>query len=109
PSPFAPRPQRPQYRPSSYQGGYSKPPSQDTTIKTERLQVERKTFVISLKENDRGRFLRIVEESNGHHDMIIVPATGLEDFNKILSEMVALPDKAAEPRNSESGETQQPT
>jgi hypothetical protein len=98
PSPFARRPQRPQ-RPqhSSYSsfgsqpsyGGYSKPPSQDTTIKTERLQVERKTFVIALKENDRGRFLRIVEESNGHRDMIIVPSTGLEDFNKILSAIVA--------------------
>jgi hypothetical protein len=100
PSPFSRRPQqRPQN--SSYSSfgsqpsyGYSKPPSQDTTIKTERLQVERKTFVLSLKENDRGRFLRIVEESNGHRDMIIVPSTGLEDFNKILAEVVATPIEA---------------
>lgn len=92
PSPYGRRPQRPQYPsqyPStSYPSAYSKPPSQDTTIRSERLQVERKTFVIALKENDRGRFLRIVEESKGHRDMIIVPSTGLEDFNKILSELV---------------------
>lgn len=102
PSPFARRPQRPQH--SSYSSfgsqpsyGYSKPPSQDTTIKTERLQVERKTFVIALKENDRGRFLRIVEESNGHRDMIIVPSTGLDDFNKILSAMVTTPVETPAP------------
>src|SRR4051794_12498378 len=109
PSPFSRRPQqRPQHSPSyssfasqpSY-GGYSKPPSQDTTIRTERLQVERKTFVISLKENDRGRFLRIVEESNGHRDMIIVPSTGLEDFSKILTEVVATPIEAKPPVSEE--------
>ena len=109
PSPFARRPQRPQHS-SSYSSsfaaqpsyGYSKPPSQDTTIKTERLQVERKTFVIALKENDRGRFLRIVEESNGHRDMIIVPSTGLEDFSKILSAMVAPPGETPAPEQSPS-------
>lgn len=94
PSPYGRQPQRPQYQRSSYpsssfQPGYAKPPSQDTTLKTERVQVERKTFVLTLKENDRGRFLRIVEESKGHRDMIIVPTTGLEDFNKILASMVA--------------------
>jgi hypothetical protein len=95
PSPYGRRPQRsPQYSSpsypstSAYAGAFAKPQSQETTLQTERLQVERKTFVIALKENDRGRFLRIVEESKGHRDMIIVPSTGLEDFNKILASMV---------------------
>jgi hypothetical protein len=102
PSPFARRPQRPQHSYSSFnsQPSYSKPPSQDTTIKTERLQVERKNFVFTLKENDRGRFLRIQEESNGHRDMIIVPSTGLEDFSKILSAIVA--SQPAEPAREQS-------
>jgi hypothetical protein len=109
PSPFARRPQGPQRQPyssssygsapaSAYPSAYSKPPSQDTTLRTERLQVERKTFVFMLKENDRGRFLRIVEEANGHRDMIIVPSTGLEDFSKLLTEIVGQvpPEKSPE-------------
>jgi len=57
-------------------------------IKTEKVQIERKTFIFSLKENPRGRFLRITEDVGGRRDTIIVPATGLEDFRKVLEEMV---------------------
>lgn len=85
--------QRPSYQSSfakpTFAKQFNKPPTQENTIRTERLQVERKTFVLALKENDRGRFLRIVEESNGHRDMLIIPSTGLEDFSKILTEMVS--------------------
>jgi len=41
-----------------------------------------------LKENPRGRFLRISEVVNGRRDNVIIPATGLEDFLKIAEEMV---------------------
>jgi hypothetical protein len=61
---------------------------QEETLKTDRVQIERKTFVFTLKENPRGRFLRITEDVNGRRDTIIVPAPGLEDFKKILDEMV---------------------
>jgi hypothetical protein len=94
PSPYASRPQRPKYPSTSFPPAYNKPPSQETTLRTERLQVERKTFVFMLKENDRGRFLRIVEEANGHRDTIIVPSTGLEDFNRLVAQMVAPTDPA---------------
>lgn len=57
-------------------------------LKSERIQIERKTFVFTLKENPRGRFLRITEDVGGRRDTIIVPATGLEDFKKLLDEMV---------------------
>ena len=57
-------------------------------MKTDKVQIERKTFVFTLKENLRGRFLRITEDVNGRRDTIIVPAPGLEDFKKILDEMV---------------------
>ncbi len=52
------------------------------------MQIERKTFIFTLKENPRGRFLRITEDVGGRCDNIIVPATGLEDFKKLLEEMV---------------------
>ena len=39
-----------------------RPPTNEDTLKTEKIQIERKTFVFSLKENPRGRFLRITED-----------------------------------------------
>ena len=64
------------------------PGPQEDTLRTERIQIERKTFVFALKENPRGRFLRITEDVGGRRDTIIVPAPGLEDFKRILDEMV---------------------
>ena len=79
-------------RPSPYgQRSYSSAPRpnvQEETLKTDKVQIERKTFVFTLKENPRGRFLRITEDVNGRRDTIIVPAPGLEDFKRILDEMV---------------------
>ena len=52
------------------------------------MQIERKTFVFALKENSRGRFLRITEDVGGRRDTIIIPAPGLEDFKKLLDDMI---------------------
>ena len=74
-----------------YQSGYGgqpKPHVQEDTLKTGDVQIERKTFVFTLKENPRGRFLRITEDVGGRRDSIIIPSTGLEDFKKVLLEMV---------------------
>lgn len=65
-----------------------RPPIQEDTLKSEKIQIERKTFLLTLKENPRGRFLRITEDVGGRRDTIIVPATGLEDFKKLVDEMV---------------------
>ena len=59
-------------------------------LKTERLQIERKAFIFALKENPRGRFLRITEDVGGRRDSIIVPATGLEEFRRIIDEMARI-------------------
>lgn len=59
----------------------------DETLRTERLQVERKTYIFMLKQNDRGRFLRIVEGAGKTRRSIIVPDTGLGDFRRVLAEM----------------------
>ncbi|MFO1498873.1 MAG: RNA-binding protein [Verrucomicrobiota bacterium] len=66
----------------------SKPSVVEETIKTDKVQIERKTFVFTLKENPRGRFLRITEDVNGRRDTIIIPATGLEDFNRVFVDML---------------------
>lgn len=50
----------------------------ENVLLSERIQIERKQFTIDLKENPRGRFLRITEDVGGRRDTIIVPSTGLE-------------------------------
>lgn len=58
-------------------------------LRTEKIQIERKVFVFSLRENARGRFLRITEDVGGRRDAIIVPAPGLREFGEAL-EAIAL-------------------
>jgi PurA ssDNA and RNA-binding protein len=77
PSPYGQRPY-----------GSPKPPVNEDTLKSEKVQIERKTFLFTLRENPRGRFLRITEDVGGRRDTIIIPAPGLEDFKKLLDEMV---------------------
>lgn len=68
-------------------------------MKTGAVQIERKNFIFSLKENPRGRLLRITEDIAGRHNSIIIPATGLKEFHKLLADMIKaseeLPQKAA--------------
>ena len=93
PSPYGHRP--------SYVSAVSKAPVVEETIKTEKIQIERKTFVFTLKENPRGRFLRITEDVNGRRDNIIIPATGLDEFKRVFEGMhqtsVETPVKSTEP------------
>ena len=84
----------PGYSPFGSQG--PRPPSNEDTLKTERIQIERKTFVFSLKENPRGRFLRITEDVSGRRDTIIIPAPGLSEFKKMVDEMVKVSSEAPE-------------
>ena len=66
---------------------------QEDTLKSDEIQIERKAFVLTLKENPRGRFLRISEEGNSKRNSIIIPATGLKDFQKLINEMVKASDE----------------
>src|SRR5580692_5106938 len=79
-----------------------RPPIQEDTLASEKIQIERKTFVFTLKENPRGRFLRITEDVGGRRDTIIIPAPGLEDFLKVLEEMVKT--SAERPPGPDSGD-----
>jgi hypothetical protein len=72
----------------SHPSSGSKPPVVEETLKTDKVQIERKSFVFTLKENPRGRFLRITEDVNGRRDTIIIPATGLEDFKRVFDDML---------------------
>jgi PurA ssDNA and RNA-binding protein len=78
-----------------------RPVAAEDSLKTERIQIERKTFVLALKENPRGRFLRITEDVGGRRDSIIIPATGLEDLRRVIDELARIaretPEKSHQP------------
>jgi len=60
----------------------------DNIIEARELQIERKHFYVELRENERGRFLRITEEAHGRRNSIIVPSTGVEDFTATIAEVL---------------------
>jgi hypothetical protein len=60
----------------------------DNVIASQELQVERKHYYIEFRENERGRFLRITEEAHGRRNTVIVPSTGLNEFNAAIDAVV---------------------
>lgn len=66
----------------------------DSVLKSDQIVVERKTFIFDLRENPRGRFLRITEDANGRRDAIVIPAPGLEDFRQVIEGMIAADQQA---------------
>ena len=73
---------------SSYSNAYRQY-SQDNVLEVRELQVERKFFRLEVRENDRGRFLRITEENQGRRNTVIVPDSGFGDFAKAITEVLA--------------------
>jgi hypothetical protein len=68
----------------------------DSVLKSENITVERKNFIFDLRENSRGRFLRITEDANGRRDSIVIPAPGLEDFRRVLGDIIAAHQQSGE-------------
>ena len=52
---------------------------------SEKIFAERKIFFMDLKENDRGRFVKITEDVRGRRDTIMLPAEALDDFLDALN------------------------
>ena len=61
----------------------------ESELFSEQVQIERKLFSFDLRENPRGRFLRITEDVGGRRDTIIIPATGLEQVREILDRTIS--------------------
>ena len=66
-----------------------------STVATEKISVEWKTFFLDLQENQRGRCFKITEDTNGRRNTIIVPVESAPDFlealKRILAQSEALP------------------
>lgn len=49
-------------------------------LHSEKLVSERKIFFLDLKENDRGRFIKITEDVRGRRDTVMLPMEIAQDF-----------------------------
>ena len=72
----------------------------EKTLARRELQIERKQLSIEIRENFRGRFLRIVEKCGGKTNVVIIPDTGINDFYAALDEVIA-------DTNAQAGSTQE--
>jgi hypothetical protein len=57
-------------------------------IATEKITFERKIFFLDLKENQRGRFLKITEDVGGRRNSIMLPAGAFHEFLDALTRLV---------------------
>jgi len=64
----------------------------DDPLHTEKIVTDRKTFFLDLKENDRGRFVKITEDVRGRRDTIMVPEECLDDFIDALHDIADVND-----------------
>lgn len=62
-------------------------------IASEKVAIERKIFFLDLKENQRGRFLKITEDVGGRRDTIMLPAPAFRDFLEALQRLVEFEGK----------------
>jgi hypothetical protein len=81
------------YRPST--GGTSGPSGGDSyqrqnspPLLTEKIVTERKQFFLDLKENNRGRVVKITEDVRGRRDTIMVPIEVLQEFHDALGRIL---------------------
>ena len=85
------------YRPESgdgysapTQGGYGggEPRQNQPPLLTEKLFHDRKEFFLDLKENTRGRVLKITEKVGGRRDTIMVPMEVMQDLYEALGRIM---------------------
>ena len=59
-------------------------------LASEKITVDRKIFFLDLKENARGRFLKITEDVGGRRDTIMLPSAAFRDFADALERLINL-------------------
>lgn len=59
-------------------------------LASEKIAVDRKIFFLDLKENNRGRFLKITEDVGGRRDTIMLPVAAFREFADALDRLIEI-------------------
>lgn len=63
-------------------------------IHTEKIVAGRKVFFLDLKQNTRGKVVKITEDVSGNRDTIMVPVDILEEFISALNDIQSASDES---------------
>ena len=63
--------------------------SQQQSLELREFQAERKFFVAEIRENERGKYLRLTEEAQGRRNTILVPSSAFTDFAQMIHEILS--------------------
>ncbi len=75
---------------------------------TEKIFSDRKIFFMDLKENDRGRFVKITEDVRGRRDTIMLPVEALGEFLDALNRVADFDDDLEAGVEPDSGSESDP-
>ena len=59
-----------------------------TALHSEKIVGDRKTFFLDLRQNERGRFIKITEEVRGNRDTIMLPMESALEFSDALQRIL---------------------
>ena len=62
-------------------------------LHSEKVVGERKIFFLDLKENERGRFIRITEDVRGRRDTIMLPMENADEFMEAMQRILQADDE----------------
>lgn len=72
---------------------------------SEKVFSDRKIFFMDLKENDRGRFVKITEDVRGRRDTIMLPIEALDEFLDAMNRLADFEEELDEhPAEAEASE-----
>jgi len=66
----------------------SQSPTDDGKLKSEIMIKDQRRYYLDLKENARGRFLRVSQTGGGFRSHLAIPAQGMVEFRNTLSDIV---------------------
>jgi hypothetical protein len=66
----------------------NQPSNPAPTLASEKVMIDNKVFFIDLKENQRGRFLKITEDVKGRRDTILMPITAAASIAQALERLI---------------------
>jgi hypothetical protein len=67
---------------------FDEPRRGNPPLHSEKILTERKIFFLDLKENERGRVIKITEDVRGRRDTIMLPLEAAEEFLDALQRIL---------------------
>ncbi|GEP44167.1 DNA-binding protein [Brevifollis gellanilyticus] len=70
---------------------YEEQPRRGTPpLHSEKIMTDRKIFFLDLKENERGRVIKITEDVRGRRDTIMLPVEAADEFLDALQRILEM-------------------